>query len=58
MKIELINGKGADKCMTALLSGEADIAFMGPEASVYVYNQGREDYAINFAQLTQRMALS
>ncbi len=54
LKIELINGKGADKCMTALLSGEADIAFMGPEASVYVYNQGREDYAINFAQLTQR----
>ncbi len=54
LKIELVNGKGADKCMTALLSGEADIAFMGPEASVYVYNQGREDYAINFAQLTQR----
>jgi NitT/TauT family transport system substrate-binding protein len=54
LKVELINGKGADKCMTALLSGEADIAFMGPEASVYVYNQGREDYAINFAQLTQK----
>ena len=54
LKIELTNGKGADKCMTALLSGEADIAFMGPEASVYVYNQGREDYAINFAQLTQK----
>ena len=54
LKVELTNGKGADKCMTALLSGEADIAFMGPEASVYVYNQGREDYAINFAQLTQR----
>lgn len=54
LKIELTDGKGADKCMAALLSGEADIAFMGPEASVYVYNQGRGDYAINFAQLTQR----
>ena len=54
LKIELINGKGADKCMTALLSKEADIGFMGPEASVYVYNQGRDDYVINFAQLTQR----
>ncbi|WP_442870572.1 ABC transporter substrate-binding protein [Clostridium sp. Cult2] len=54
IKIELTDGKGADKCMTALLSGEADVAFMGPEASVYVYNQGRGDYAINFAQLTQR----
>lgn len=54
LKIELINGKGADKCMAALLSNEADIGFMGPEASVYVYNQGRENYVINFAQLTQR----
>lgn len=52
--IELINGKGADKCMTALLSGEADIGFMGSEASIYVYNQGKEDSVVNFAQLTQR----
>lgn len=54
LDIELIDGKGADKVMAALLSGEADIGFMGPEASIYVYNQGRENYAINFAQLTQR----
>ena len=54
LKIDLIDGKGADKVMAALLSGQVDIGFMGPEASVYVYNQGMEDYAINFAQLTQR----
>lgn len=54
LDVELTNGKGADKSMTALLSGEADIGFMGPEASVYVHNQGRDNYAINFAQLTQR----
>lgn len=52
--IELTNGGGADKCMAALVSNQADIAFMGPEASIYVYKQGKEDYAINFAQLTQR----
>ena len=40
--------------MAALISGEADIGLMGPEASIYVYNQGSDDYAINFAQLTQR----
>ena len=40
--------------MTAVLSGEADIGFMGSEASVYVYNEGKEDYVVNFAQLTQR----
>lgn len=54
LNIELTNGGGADKCMAALVSGEADIAFMGPEASVYVYLQGKEDYIVNFAQLTQR----
>lgn len=54
INVELTNGKGADKSMTALLSGQADIGFMGPEASVYVFNQGRENYAINFAQLTQK----
>lgn len=54
LKIELVNGKGADKVMASLLSNEAEIGFMGPEASVYVYNQGRDNYVINFAQLTQR----
>ncbi|MDD3744852.1 MAG: ABC transporter substrate-binding protein [Anaerostipes sp.] len=47
-------GFGADKSMTAVLSGDADIGFMGPEASIYQYNQGNKDYAVNFAQLTQR----
>lgn len=52
--LELITGYGADKTMTALISGEADIGFMGSEASIYAYAQGQKDYAVNFAQLTQR----
>ncbi len=40
--------------MTALISGDADIGFMGSEASIYVHQQGSDDYAVNFAQLTQR----
>lgn len=40
--------------MTAVLSGEADIGFMGSEASIYTYNEGATDYVVNFAQLTQR----
>ncbi|WP_099188896.1 ABC transporter substrate-binding protein [Tepidibacter mesophilus] len=54
LDVEIINTKGADKTMAAILSNEADIGLMGPEASIYVYNQEKEDYAINFAQLTQR----
>lgn len=53
LEIELTAGQGADKSMVALLSGEADIALMGTEAALYVFNEGREDYAVAFAQLTQ-----
>lgn len=54
LDVTLVNGLGADKTMTAVLSGDADIGFMGPEATVYVYNEGKDDYVVNFAQLTQR----
>lgn len=54
LKVDLVNGLGADKTMTAVISGDCEIGFMGSEASIYVYNQGAEDYVVNFAQLTQR----
>lgn len=53
LSIELTNGGGADKTMTALISGDAHIGLCGPEATIYAYNQGNEDYAQSFAQLTQ-----
>lgn len=52
--IELTNGGGSDKSMTALLTGQADIGFMGPETAVYVYNEGQEDHPVIIAQVTQR----
>lgn len=52
--LSLVTGFGADKTMTAVLSGTADIGFMGSEASIYTYNEGAHDYVVNFAQLTQR----
>ena len=54
MKIELSTGQGADAVMTAVLSGQCDIGFAGPEASIYVYNEGKEDYTQVFAQMTKR----
>ncbi len=44
----------ANNVNTLLASGDADIGFMGSEASIYVYNEGAKDYVVNFAQLTQR----
>ncbi len=54
IEIELTNGGGADKSMTALLSNSADIGLMGPEAAMYVYLNGKENYPKVFAQLTKR----
>ena len=52
--VEITTGQGADKVMTAVLANQSDIGFAGPEAAIYVYNEGKEDYAQVFAQLTQK----
>lgn len=54
LKIELTNGGGSDKSMTALISGNADIALLGPETSVYVKAQGSANTAKIIGQLTQK----
>lgn len=52
--LTLVTGFGADKTMTAVLTDEADIGFMGSESTIYTYAGGTKDYVVNFAQLTQR----
>ncbi len=54
LKIELTTAQGADAVMTSILANQSDIGFAGPEASIYVYNEGKEDYTEVFAQLTKR----
>ena len=54
LELELTTGQGADKVMTAVLAGQSDIGFAGPEAAIYVYNEGKEDYIEVFAQMTKR----
>ncbi len=54
INIDIITTPGADKVMASLLSKDAQIGLMGPESTVYVYQNGQTDYAINFAQLTQK----
>lgn len=52
--LTLVTGFGADKTMTAVLTDEADIGFMGSESTIYTYVGETQDYVVNFAQLTQR----
>ncbi len=54
IKLELTTAQGSDAVMTSVLSGQTDIGFAGPETSIYVYNEGKEDYTQVFAQLTKR----
>lgn len=54
IEIELTNGGGSDKSMSALISGSADIGLMGPETAVYVAAQGKTDLPVVFGQLTKR----
>lgn len=54
LDIELVLTPGADKVSAAVLSNDVEIGFAGPEASIYVYNGGEEDYIISFAGLTKR----
>ncbi len=54
INVELTTGQGADSVMTAVLSNQCDIGFAGPEASIYVYNEGKEDYCQVFAQMTKK----
>ncbi len=54
LKLEITTGQGADKVMTSILAGQSDIGLCGPEAAIYVYNEGKEDYVEVFGQLTKR----
>lgn len=53
IEIELINANGADKVTASLLSNDVQIGLQGPEPTIYLYNNNKENYLVNFAQLTQ-----
>ncbi len=54
LEVTVINSNGADKVMSAVLSGDVQIGLSGPEACIYVYSADKSDYAKVFAQLTKR----
>lgn len=54
INIDLILTSGANNVVAAVLSGDVQIGFCGPEATIYVYNEGEKDYVKTFAGLTKR----
>lgn len=54
LKVDFITTPGADKTMATLLSRDAQIGLMGPEASIYIEKNNAKDYVVNFSKLTQK----
>ena len=54
LNIELSMISGANNVASAVLSKDIDIGFCGPEATIYVYNGGENDYLVSFSGLTKR----
>ena len=54
LNIDLILTSGANNVVAAVLSGDVEIGLCGPEATIYVYNEGKKDYVATFAGLTKR----
>lgn len=54
LDLELSLISGANNVVAAVLSGDVEIGFCGPEATIYVYNGGEKDYIQTFAGLTKR----
>lgn len=52
--IDLVLTSGANNVIASVLSGDTEIGFCGPEATIYVYNEGEKDYVQTFAGLTKR----
>lgn len=54
LSIEVILTSGANNVTAAVLSGDVNIGFCGPEATIYVYQENKDDYVKSFAGLTKR----
>ncbi len=54
LDIELLLTPGADKVAAAVLSGDVEVGFAGPESAIYIYEGKESDYLITFAGLTKR----
>lgn len=54
LDVDITLTSGADKVSVAVLSGDVDIGFCGSEATIYIYNEGENDFLVTFAGLTKR----
>ncbi len=54
LDIEVILTSGANNVVASVLAGDVEIGFCGPEATIYVYKENKNDYLQSFAGLTKK----
>ena len=54
LDVEILLTSGANNVAAAVISGDVQIGLCGSEQTIYIYNEGAEDYLVNFAGLTKR----
>ena len=54
LDVDIILTSGANNVAAAVISGDVQIGLCGSEQTIYIYNEGADDYLINFAGLTKR----
>jgi NitT/TauT family transport system substrate-binding protein len=54
LDVEIILTSGADAVAAAVMSDDVQIGFCGSEQTIYIYNQGSQDYLVNFSALTKK----
>ncbi len=53
-QVKTVLTSGANNVVAAVLSNDVNIGLCGPEATIYIYNEGEKDYVQTFAGLTKR----
>lgn len=54
LDIDVVLTSGANNVVAAVLSNDVNIGLCGPEATIYIYNEGENDYVKTFSGLTKR----
>lgn len=54
LDIDVVLTSGANNVVAAVLSNDVNIGLCGPEATIYIYNEGEKDYVKTFSGLTKR----
>ena len=54
LDVDVVLTSGANNVVAAVLSNDVNIGLCGPEATIYIYNEGEKDYVKTFSGLTKR----